>query len=513
VSHSLAHAGAFGILYDLRMRIARKLANVPLGFFDRKDTGALQKAMSEDVGGLEQFLAHMLPDAAAAFTVPLVAIVLLFVVDWRMALASLVVVPFAVASQALMAGKKSQEAWEKYHAINEDTKRSILEYLRGIHVVKTFGLDAQSFGKLKASVERMDAYVEDYAKRSAPAYIVAMKLLGGGTNALFIVPIGLWLHARGSLDTATLVFFLLVATQVLSPFLRIANVLGNLQRLLHGADNIQRILHAQELDPGRGAQPTRGDLRFEQVSFAYEETPVLRGLSFTAPEGKVTAIVGPSGAGKSTVVRLISRFWDPNEGRISIGNDDVKHVSLDAHLARLSMVFQDVFLFYGSVRDNLRIAKPDATDAELERACRAARIHDVVTALPEGYDMFIGERGARLSGGERQRLSIARAILKDAPILLLDEATAFADAENEALIQEALREGARGRTLVVIAHRLSTIRHADRIVVLSDGVAVDQGTHDELLPRCSVYRELWKNYDDAAHWELGKVAAGAEVVS
>ena len=502
-SHSLAHAGAFGILYDLRVRLARKLGRVPLGLFTRRRAGSLQKALMDDVSSLETFLAHMLPDGAAAITVPFVALAVMFVVDWRMALASLVALPFALLAQAAVVGKRSQESYDRYHRADESTKQAVAEYLRGIHVVKTFGRDKQHFGQLEAAVGEMTSYVEDYAERSAPPFVVAMKLLSGGTNALFIVPVGVWLHARGSLDVATLLFFLLVGTQVLSPLLRIANVLGNLQLLLRGADNIQSLLDEPELPQGGGKpMPVTRELRFRAVEFGYGSTPVLHGLNFVAPAGKTTALVGPSGSGKTTVLRLIARFWDVRGGSVELGGVDLRELDLDAHLEGLSLVFQDVFLFRGTVRENLQLASPEASDAELEAACRVARIHEVIAALPQGYDTMLGERGARLSGGEKQRLSLARAVLKDAPVLLLDEATAFADAQSEAEIHAALADITADKTVVVVAHRLETIRHADQIVVLDDGRVADTGPHELLIDRCPLYRELWANYDDAARWSF-----------
>jgi ATP-binding cassette, subfamily B, bacterial IrtA/YbtP len=502
-STSLAHAGAFGILYDLRIRLARKMAEVPLGFFSRRQLGSLHKAMSEDVAGLEAFLAHMLPDAVAAFTVPLAAAAVMFAVDWRMALAAFAAVPVAVLVQVSLLRGDNKEAYERHHAAVDANKRAVHEYLRGIHVVKAFGLEARSFGELTRAVQQMTDYVEDYARRSAPPFIVALKLLSGGTNALLVVPVGVWLHQRGDLDAATLVFFLLASTQVLSPFLRIATALGNLQLLLKGAGNIQALLDEPSLPRGEGRPvPEDMTLRFVDVRFTYDGRPVLRGVDFTARAGEVTAIVGPSGAGKTTVARLIPRFWDPAAGRVEVGGVDVRALDLDAWLSRVSIVFQDVFLFHGTVRDNLRLARPDASDAELAAACRHARVDEVIAALPRGYDTLLGERGARLSGGERQRLSLARAFLKDAPILLLDEATAFTDPQSEAAIHDALAELAHGRTVIVIAHRLSTIRGADRIVVLDRGRVVDQGRHDALIARCEVYRRLWAAYDASTIWTL-----------
>ncbi|MEM6294772.1 MAG: ABC transporter ATP-binding protein [Myxococcota bacterium] len=506
-SHALAHAGAFGILYDLRVRLARKMARVPLGFFDRTQTGALHKAMTDDVSGLEAFLAHMLPDGAAALTVPLAALAVMLPVDWRMTLAAVAAVPFAVAAQVFMLRRDHKDAYEEHHAATEATKLAVVEYLRGMHVVKAFGLEARGFDRLDAAVARMTNYVEDYANNAAPPMVATMKLLCGGTNALFIVPVGLWFLAEGTLEPAVLVFFLLVGTQILSPFLRIANVMGNLQRLLKGADNIATILDADELDTVTSedtleeSEPPR--ITFDAVEFAYDDRPALDGLSFTAPAGGVTALVGPSGSGKSTVLRLIARLWDVDAGRIRLADDDIRKTPLDDHLGRVSIVFQDVFLFHGSIADNLRIAAPNCTDAALVEACRIARIHDAIEAMPEGYATVVGDRGLRLSGGERQRLSIARAVLKDAPVLLLDEATAFADAENEALIHAALAEVAKRRTVVVVAHRLATIANADHIVVLDRGAAVDAGTHDALRGRCLLYQQLWSNYEAAHGWTLG----------
>ncbi len=510
LSTALAHGAAFGILYDLRIRLARKMASVPLGFFSRRKTGSLHKAMSEDVGGLEAFLAHMLPDAAAAFTIPVAAVIVMVVVDWRMALAALAAVPVAVGVQFAMLTGEARESYARYHEVTDATKRAVHGYLRGIHVVKAFGLGKRSFGELERAVRRMTDYVEEYARRSAPPFIVAIKLLSGGTNALFIVPVGVWLYSRGTLELPVLVFFLVVAPQVLSPFLRIATALGQLQILLRGAGNILDVLDEPTLPSGSGSPlPPSRTLRFEHVGFGYrDDEPVLHDIDFEARENSVTALVGGSGAGKTTIARLVPRFWDVSKGRVTVGGVDVRELDLDRWLDELSLVFQDVFLFSGSVAENLRLAAPQATREQLEAACRAARIHDTIEALPEGYDTPVGDRGARLSGGERQRLSIARAFLKDAAVVVLDEATAFADAHSEAEIHTALQALARGKTVVVIAHKLSTIRNADHIVVLEEGRVVGQGSHDALRGRCAEYDRLWDAYSGSLGWSLGVAQGG-----
>jgi ATP-binding cassette subfamily B protein len=287
---------------------------------------------------------------------------------------------------------------------------------------------------------------------------------------------------------------------------------GNVDRIKAGNARIQAILAAPDLErDGGGAEPAHSGVAFREVGFRYDAAgpEVLRGVSFEARPGQVTALVGPSGAGKTTLVRLVPRLWEATGGTVELGGVDVRRLALDALLSRISMVFQEVFLFHGTVRENLRLARPQATDAEIDAACRAARAYDFIQALPGKYDTLLGERGARLSGGEKQRLSIARALLKDAPVLLLDEATAFADPENEARIQEALSELCVGRTVLVVAHRLSTIATADHIVVLEGGRVNDQGTHPELLARCALYQRLWRSHTEAQDWSLG--AAGASV--
>ena len=504
-STSLAHMAAFQIIYDLRIAMARKMAQVPLGFFSRRQVGQLHKAMSEDVGGLEAFLAHIWPDLIAALVAPLGALLVMAWVDWRLALSAFAVVPLALLTQRAMLTGDALQAYERHHEVTRALKQAVHEYVRGIHVIKSFGIEAKGVAALREANAQQVAFVQEYAQRSAPPMIVALKLMSGGTNALLVAPMGVWLHSRGQVDAATLVFFLVVSPQVLSPFMRIATALGQLQVLLQGALQIEAILEEPELPEGERVQvPTQETITLEDVSFGYGEgePAAIVGVSAQIKAGQVTAIVGPSGAGKSTLIQLIARFWDPTRGRILVGDVDVRELELGAWLDQLSLVFQDVFLFEGSVIDNLRLAAPEATQAQIEQACQAACLHDELLALPQGYQTPLGDRGARLSGGQRQRLSIARALLKGSPIVILDEATAFADPEREARIQEAIAQLARGRTLIVIAHKLSTIRGADQILVMDQGRLVAQGRHDALLSSCALYASLWQAYDQVAGWTL-----------
>ena len=503
-ANMLAHVAAFRILHDLRVRLAKKLGAVPLSFFSRRGAGELKKTLMDDVNQLEAFVAHHFPDAVTALVVPLATAVALLWIDWRMALASLVMAPLAVMAMAV-AMREVGKAHQQWNELQNRMNRSLLEYLRGIHVIKTFGLSARRFSDLSRSIEEGLAWMEGFMRTNGRGYGAFGALIG--SSLVVLVPMGGWLYTRGTLSLESLVLFLVLGPQLLMSMMRLMFAWGNVDRIQEGNARIQAILAAPDLDtPTSAARPTHDGVAFRGVSFRYEDggPEVLRDVSFEAPAGKVTALVGPSGAGKTTLVRLVPRLWEATNGAVELGGVDVCALPLDQLLSHLSMVFQDVFLFHGTVRENLCLARPDATDAQVDAACRAARAYDFIQALPGKYDTLLGERGARLSGGEKQRLSIARALLKDAPVLLLDEATAFADPENEARIQEALSELCAGRTVLVVAHRLSTIATADHIVVLDGGRVNDQGTHDELLARCALYQQLWRNHTEALDWSLGE---------
>ncbi|MET0344119.1 MAG: ABC transporter ATP-binding protein [Polyangiales bacterium] len=500
-----AHVAAFRVLHALRLAVAAKLGAVPLSFFSRHSAGELKKTLLDDVGQIEGFVAHHFPDAVAALVVPLAVAVALLWVDVRMALASLAMAPVAIGAMAL-AMRDVGRAHAEWDAIQGRMNKSLIEYLRGIHVIKTFGLSAQRFGDLARAIEHGITWMEGFMRTNGRGYGAFGALIG--SSLVVLVPLGGWLHQRGTLALDALVLFLVLGPQLLMSLMRLMFAWGNVDRIKAANARIQALLAAPHLTTTglRGACPAHDGIAFRQVSFRYEAdgSEVLRDVSFEAPAGKVTALVGPSGAGKTTLVRLVPRLWEATGGSVMLGGVDVRDLPLDALLARVSMVFQDVFLFHGTVRENLLLARPDATDAQLDVACRAACAHDFIAALPQQYDTQLGERGARLSGGEKQRLSIARALLRDAPVLLLDEATAFADPENEARIQEALSVLCAGRTVLVVAHRLSTIASVDHIVVLEGGRVVDQGTHDALRARCALYAQLWRSHTEALDWSLGE---------
>jgi len=510
-SHVLAHVGAFTIQHRLRVGMARHLGKVPLSFFAGRGSGSLRRTLTDDVNGLEGFFAHLLPDVVAAGAVPLVACALLFAADWRLALAALAPLPFALLAQFWWM-RGMGERMREWADLQKRISNQVGEYVRGVHVVKSFGLDARSFGELAVAVRGAVSWVEDYARSTSGGWVLFSALLTA--NLTVVAPLGAWFYMQGTLDLPTYVLFLLVGPSVLTPLLRLMFALSEQVQRVQAVERISAVLQTEPLhepDATATAQiPAAGaplDIEFSDVSHRYGESGLaVNGVSFRARAGQLTALVGASGSGKSTLVRLVARLYEFESGSLRVGGVDVREWPLDALLTRLGIVFQEVFLFDGTVLENLAFARPEATSAQIEAAARAACAHEFISALPQGYHTPLGERGARLSGGERQRISIARAFLKDAPVLLLDEATASVDAESEAQIRCALDTLCRGRTVLIIAHRLHSVMHADQIVVMEAGRVAGCGKHADLLRECAAYQRLWRDHEAAREWALGKDA-------
>ena len=502
LSHVLAHHGAFAIRHRLQHDMAARLGTVPLSFFSGRGSGSLRRTLSDDVSALEGFFAHLLPDAVAAASVPLLALALLFYADWRLALAALLPLPLALLGQLRLMRRASQRMLQ-WQALQQRIADQIGEYVRGIPVIKTFGLAAHCFGTLATTVQAGAGWVADFARSSAAGWVVFTALLSA--NLVLVAPLGAWLLLQAQLALPTYVLFLLVAPVVLQPLLRLNFALSEQAHRRAALGRINALLNAAQLSqPSPVALPTAPlTLEFIDVQHRYGERTALAGVSFKVAAASLTAVVGASGSGKSSLLRLLPRLYDYAAGSVRVGGIELRDWPLDALLAQIAMVFQEVFLFHGSVADNLRLARPEASAAQLEEVARAACAHDFIMALPQGYDTPLGERGVNLSGGQRQRLSIARALLKDAPILLLDEATASIDADNEAAIQQGLTRLCRGRTVLMVAHRLRTVMHADQIIVMAAGRVAGQGRHADLLHHCAAYQQLWHDHESARGWSLG----------
>ena len=500
LSTVLAHILAYDILYDLRVRISEKLAALPLGYFNKRTTGQIKKVMLEDVEQMEIFIAHNLPEFMGAFVYVVMATAVLFVFDWRLALVTICVLPIAVLMQTVTVGK-NKDLREKYFTANENTNAAMVQYIQGMPIIKAFNHTVDSFNKYAKSVQGC-AYYED---RICEKWFLPMTIFSVSTCAslLVLLPVGAMMYLADSITLSTFTLFLLMGLGLGSPLIQFITLGGFMDKHLEGQARIDAILNAKSLpEPAVGKIAEGGGVLARDVEFAYKDKKVLKGVDFEIQAGKFMAIVGLSGAGKTTLARLIPRFWDVGAGSLSLGNTDIRDMKIEDLMDEMTFVFQNIFLFNDSIYENLRMGKPDATQAEIEDAARAAQCHDFIMGLPDGYRSVIGEKGAKISGGEKQRLSIARALLKNAPILVLDEATAFIDPENEALIQEAINELARGKTLIIIAHRLSTITGADQILVVEEGKVVARGTHNELLEAGALYKSMWDAHVSSLGWKL-----------
>ncbi|MGF1661677.1 MAG: ABC transporter ATP-binding protein [Kineosporiaceae bacterium] len=493
----MSHRAAFATLEHLRLRIGRRLGEVPLGYLTRRRSGAVQRTLNDDVERLESFLAHAIPDLVSSAGTLAGITVWLLVVDLRMGLAAASVVAVAVPLMVIGAGIGTARI-EAYGRAMSRMNASIVEFVRGVAVVRTFQRGEELFAETAGAIRDATRFQADWGRRLLPVHTGFSTLLS--SNVVVVLPAGLWWWSRGELSTADLLFFLVLGLGYTTALLKVVQLTTQLGRLAVGAALVHELDRAPVL-PQPAARATLGPptVELEAVSFAHRDdegrpSPALREVSLVARPGTVTAVVGASGAGKSTLLRLVARFADVDAGVVRVAGTDVRDLPVAQLMEQVALVQQETFLFDDTVAANLRLARPDASDAELEAAARAARIHDVVAALPDGYATRLGERGARLSGGERQRLSVARALLKDAPVVLLDEVTAHVDTENETALQDALAALVPGRTIVVVAHRLSTVAGADQILVMSGGRIVERGRHDDLLAAGGEYAGLWEAF-------------------
>lgn len=502
----LSHIAAFNILYEIRMQLAQKMVRLPLGFFSRRASGELKKIMGDDVERIELFIAHHIPDIVTAVLFPLILVSYMFAVDWRLAIVVLAVLAVAFYVMGRMyTGKKIREVSGRYVETLGRMNASIVEYIRGIQVVKTFTESTNAYRKLNDDIKEYRKFANEVNVQYQPTYVGFLTILSSAL--LFIIPVAVWLLVRSASYTAfvpVILMFLLFGVTIFFPVLKLLWIGGFLNQNNMGIQKIDDILYMDEIEePAVPRQPRDASVEFRDVSFAYDSTPVLKAVSFIAHPSTVTALVGPSGAGKSTVAMLAARFWDIQEGEILVGGVPVKEISIPVLMDNVAFVFQDNTLFFDTIEENIRMGNQEATFEEVTRAAEAAQCHTFIEALPDGYQTLVGEGGTYLSGGEAQRIALARAILKDAPIILLDEATAFADPENEGKILDAFSHLTKGKTVLVIAHRLGTVTNADRILYMDKGVIAEAGTHEELLALGARYAQMWKTYNRTKEWTIG----------
>ena len=524
VSVIASHVAAFRILYNLRLVLTGHLAKLPMGFHTRHSSGAVKKILESSVEKIEKFVAHQIADFVSAVALPAIMLPVMVYLDWRLALAAAVPIVVAFMMQGMVFyTDRSKKEMEGYHAALENMNATGVEYVRGMPAVKVFGLTVRSFLRFSGAIEDLrrctTGMAAVYRKPMALFTVILSSLL------TFILPAGVFIldgDPHNQAFALTLLLFLTLAPGLSLPVLKLLYLGSDMRQVAAGVERVDAILAEKPMSEPETPKACDGhSVAFDCVSFSYgymDDAPeeriaddALSNACFTAGEGEVTALVGPSGSGKSTAASLIARFWDVREGAVRIGGTDIRDMGTERLMETVSFVFQDVHLFYDTIAENIRMGRAGATEEDIRRAARLACCHEFIEALPEGYATKIGEGGTLLSGGEAQRIAIARAIVKNAPVLVLDEATAFADPENEVRIQEGLTALMRGKTVIVIAHRLNTVRQADRIVVLDGGRVAEQGRHDALLAKKGLYARMWDIYTDAGVWTLERSGRGGDV--
>lgn len=503
-----SHITAFNTVAKLRIQIVRHIGNLPLGYHTTNPSGKQRKIIEKNSDNLETLIAHQIPDFAGAVALPVAFLVFMFVYDWRLSLICLIPILVGFGILYYMLKDESEGFVKQYQKSAEDISNAVTEYVRGIAVVKVFRQTANSFQRYKAAVKEYGDYLLKYALSMQNTDSACHAAING--IFFFLIPGGIILFNAGSNPEKTVLSFLFFAVlipTVVTILARIMNSSSNLMISQASLDAIDQILREKPLPETKTPQLPKGyDISLDHVSFSYEDAAgkALDDVSLDVPEGTITALVGESGGGKSTVANLIARFWDVDEGVIRVGGVDVREMDYKYWMEQVSIVFQDTNLFKMSIMENVAVFNPDASREDVLQALHLAQCDDILEKLPQGADTVIGTKGIYLSGGEMQRIALARAILKNAPVVLLDEATAFADAENEYLIQKALDELLRGKTVIMIAHRLSTIIHADQICVLERGKIVEKGTHRELMDLHGVYAGMYEEYQSSISWRIGE---------
>lgn len=507
VGLSLSHDAAYHILERIRVTMQERMEKLPLGVIQEKGVGMLKRLFVDDVESMEALLAHAIPEGIGNIMIPVVIFIMLFLIDWKLALTSM----FSIAVGILAMGKMfaiGYKEMENYYRAGKVMNNTIIEYINGMEVVKVFNKDGESFERFTRDVKSYRDFTLAWYRACWPWMAIYNSLVP--CLALLTLPLGSFFVLKGYSSLPDLILVLSLSFSVGVPLLKAMGFLPQFPQLDYKLQQMEAVLEAEPLrqtaDTFNG---TDYNITFDNVSFAYEEQPVLQEIHLSVKQGQQVALVGESGSGKSTLAKLLVHYYDTRNGRISIGGQDICKMSLESLNRQISYVSQEQFLFNTSLMENIRIGRLEATDEEVLEAARKAQCMEFIEKLPDGIHTLAGDGGRQISGGQRQRIALARAIIKDAPIVVLDEATAFTDPENEEKMDEAIKEVVKGKTLIVIAHKLPSVRNADKICVLEKGKLIAEGTHEELLENCTEYQKLWKASVESAEWRIG----GAECFS
>ena len=491
---AMTHIGAYDVLYAVRKRLCNHIGQINLGFYTDNSTGEIKKVLMEDVERLEKFLAHQIPDITVAIVVPITVLIYLFTVNVPMSLILIVPIILTFVIQAVeMAIAKP--VLGKIPKVLGRLNSGIMQFVNGMTVMKTYNVTANSYKEYSEAVNDYNDLWVKTAKVLAPISSIAKVLIESGI--FFALPLGGYLYLKGSLELGEYIFFIIMSIVFLSSYNNILNFAQIFSQISSGIERVKEVMDAEEIHGGSQEVKTEDgyEVAFDKVGFSYDnKQQILEDVDIKMPKGTLTAFVGASGAGKTTAAQLIPRFWDTVTGKITINGVDIKELPTEKLMDMLSFVFQEAFMLNDTIYQNIAIGKENAVQQEVEEAAKAAQIHDFIMSLPNGYETHLGENGVKLSGGEKQRICIARAILKNAPIIIFDEATSFTDGENEHKIQMALDRLLKGKTTIMIAHRLHTIINADQICVFHEGKIVEKGTHTELLEQQGIYNRMWNDY-------------------
>ena len=497
ISHNLAYR----VIEGKRKKLVDKLSKISMGEIEKRSSGQWSQFMVETLDKMEQPIAHVIPEVIANLLIPIVLVVIIFIMDWRIGVANLLTIPLGLLFFMMMM-RGYEEKSKRYHEASKAMNTTMVEYVNGIKVIKAFNKSASSFGKFKETVNENKKAMLDWYLSVCFSMTGAMETIPA--TMIFVLPTSLYLFMQGSVEMSLLIMCILLSYASYKPLIKAMSHLETMANIKIVMKEINKVMEIPDLERGKQLKHIKSyDVEFQNVSFAYDESKnVLNNISFKANEKELTAIVGDSGGGKSTIAKLIAGFWNIDKGKILIGDVDLNDMPLKQNMELITYVSQENFLFNKTILENLRVAKEDASMDEIKEACVKASCHDFIMNLPNGYETVVGEGGSSLSGGERQRIVIARSFLKNSPIVLLDEATAYSDPDNEAIIQESIDALIKDKTVIMIAHRLSTIVKANKIIVVDNGNIVEEGSHEKLLELNGRYREMWDVYTEAKEIEV-----------